>query len=394
MKKAMYVGVLLLGATGIARAQSSVTLYGIIDEGFAYTSNEAPAIGAPGAHRFRMLSGSLSGERWGLSGKEMLGGGLQAIFTLENGFYSMNGKFAQGGLEFGRQAFVGLSSEQYGAVTMGRQYDFAEMIQPMLAWNQFIGPFGAHVGDNDNLYQTVRTNNSVKYRSSTVSGFTFGALYGFSNQASGTDGQGFANNREISAGASYAQGPVRLGLSYMRLDNPSAANNSNPNGAVAANQYTLGASSIFYNYSPVTRQTVIAAGGAYTFPFATVAFVYSNSTLNYGDSTRLTLSNYELNARKYITPAFLLGFGYTYTYGSGNGGMSIKPFATGNHPAWHQAELGAEYLLSKRTTLHVATIAQFATKDASTAAINYDGAVTGKDVYRQISVIAGLRHSF
>nr|WP_284504875.1 porin [Caballeronia sp. INDeC2] len=383
-----------MGVSGSAQAQSSVVLYGIIDAGFAYTSNEAPAVGKPGEHRFRMLSGSLSGERWGLKGTEALGAGLNAIFTLENGFYSMNGKFAQGGLEFGRQAFVGLSSDRFGTVTMGRQYDFAEMIQPMLSWNQFIGPFGAHVGDNDNLYQTVRTNNSIKYQSPVVSGLTFGAIYGFSNQASGQNGVGFANNREYNFGASYVQGPLRLAASYMRLDNPSAANNTNPDGAVAANQYTLGASSIFYNYSPVARQSVVAAGGAYAFSFATLAFVYSNTTLIYGDGTRLRLRNYEINGKKFLTPSVLVGIGYTYTSGSGQDGMSIKPFASGNHPSWHQINLGAEYLLSKRTLLHVATIVQFATKDATTAAINYDGAVTGSNGYKQVSVVAGLRHTF
>ncbi len=70
-----------------------------------------------------MASGFAQGSRWGLKGTEDLGGGLKALFQLENGFNASNGKAAQGGLMFGRQAYVGLSDNQWGSVTLGRQYD-------------------------------------------------------------------------------------------------------------------------------------------------------------------------------------------------------------------------------------------------------------------------------
>lgn len=394
MKKA-HCCVMLASLTAAAgvHAQSSLTLYGIVDEALAYVSNEAPAAGKPGSRNFKTLTGGLSGDRWGFKGDEDLGAGLHAIFTLENGFSGYTGAAAQGGRLFGRQSFVGLASKTFGTFTMGRQYDFGyDFLAPFMSWTQFTGPFGAHVGDNDNFYQTIRSNNSVKYQTPNWYGFTAGALYGFSNQAAGPDGQGFANNRDYSIGVAFANGPVRVAANYLRLDHPSSASTTNPNGAVG--QYTLGGSSIFYNTSPVRRQAVISAGGAYNIAPVTIAFIFSDTKLDYVDGSRLHLDNYEVNAKVMLGPAWLVGLGYIYTDGSANGGMSIKPFATGNSPAWHQIDFGVEYLLSKRTTLHFATVAQFATRDATVAAINYDGAVSGSNSYKQIGVVVGLRQTF
>jgi GBP family porin len=73
----------------------------------------------------------LNGSRWGFRGREDLGDGLTALFVLENGFTIGNGAFSQQGREFGRQAYMGLSSNRYGAVTLGRQYaSMADFISP------------------------------------------------------------------------------------------------------------------------------------------------------------------------------------------------------------------------------------------------------------------------
>ncbi len=77
----------------------------------------------------------------------------------------MNGTLSQGGREFGRQAFVGLSSDQFGAVTLGRQYDsVVDYLGPLaLTGTQYGGTQFAHPFDNDNLDNSFRVNNSVKY---------------------------------------------------------------------------------------------------------------------------------------------------------------------------------------------------------------------------------------
>ncbi len=101
----------------ISSAQSSVTRYGLIDEGFNYTSNVG------GHSNYQLESGFAQGSRWGLKGTEDLGGGLKAVFQLENGFDVNSGNLGQGSRMFGRQANVGLSSDRFGTVTVGRQYD-------------------------------------------------------------------------------------------------------------------------------------------------------------------------------------------------------------------------------------------------------------------------------
>src|SRR3954451_17223564 len=95
----------LLGAAGAAHAQSSVTLYGLIDESIQYVGQAD----RNNNHLVQMFAGNIQGNRFGLKGTEDLGGGLKAIFQLENGFDVNSGKLGQGGLMFGRQAYVGLT---------------------------------------------------------------------------------------------------------------------------------------------------------------------------------------------------------------------------------------------------------------------------------------------
>lgn len=128
-------------AASAAHAQSSVTLYGVLDEGISYTSNV-------GGHSvWSISSGNINGSRWGLRGSEELGSGFKAIFTLENGYNISNGTLGQNGRLFGRQAFVGLSSSQYGSVTMGRQYDgVVDYLAPLSLTGTASGEIGrAHV---------------------------------------------------------------------------------------------------------------------------------------------------------------------------------------------------------------------------------------------------------
>src|ERR1700750_1194122 len=100
----------------VAHAQSSVTLYGIVNEGINYINNQG------GGSVIGAIKGQTNGSRWGLRGSEDLGGGMKAIFDLENGFDGSAGTLSQGGRLFGRSAWMGLQTP-YGRLTMGRQYD-------------------------------------------------------------------------------------------------------------------------------------------------------------------------------------------------------------------------------------------------------------------------------
>src|SRR3979411_1464850 len=123
MKKTLLLALLTGIFATAAHAQSSVTLYGLIDTGLTYTANQKEPGPTAGHSKFGMTDASINPARFGLRGSEDLGGGLKAVFTLENGFTLTNGALGQHGLLFGRQAFAGLSSNQFGTVTLGRQYD-------------------------------------------------------------------------------------------------------------------------------------------------------------------------------------------------------------------------------------------------------------------------------
>src|SRR6195952_2928117 len=202
----------LLGTAGAAQAQNSVTLYGVVDSGIGYVHN------ASGNEKLvGMINGNLSGDRWGMKGQEDLGGGLKAIFQLENGFDVGTGRLNQGGREFGRQAFVGLTGDNVGTVTLGRQYDpLVDMVQGLTADNYWASVMGTP-GDVDNYDNSSRVSNAVKYVSPNYAGLQFEGLYGFSNGA-GTTGQG----QTWSGAVTYNNGPLGLAAGYYYTSNPSA----------------------------------------------------------------------------------------------------------------------------------------------------------------------------
>ncbi len=382
MKKTLMVAALTGVFATAAQAQSSVTLYGLIDAGITYTNNQH------GHSNWQETSGSVNGSRWGLRGAEDLGGGLKAIFTLENGFGINDGTLKQGGREFGRQAFVGLASDQFGAVTLGRQYDsMVDYVGPLaLTGTQYGGTQFAHPFDNDNLNNSFRVNNSVKYQSVNYGGFKFGALYGFSNQA-----DGFANNRAYSAGASYNWGGLNVAAAYLQL------NSNGATGAAAA--FNSGGAVSSDNTFFAGRQQTWGAGANYAFGPATVGLVYSQTNLSGlagigagasgqsagiggfgGDSAHF--QNFEANARYALTPAVSIAGSYTYT----------KASLAGTRPHWNQFNLQTAYALSKRTDVYLQGEYQQVNDGAIVDADINGLAASGNN--KQVAVTAGLRHRF
>ncbi|CAB3745542.1 hypothetical protein LMG24238_07672 [Paraburkholderia sediminicola] len=356
-----------------AHAQSSVTLYGLISVGVEYVSNEG------GHSNVKMLSGSQQGSRWGMRVKEDLGGGMSAIAQLENGFDLASGKLSQGGREFGRQAYVGISSNRFGTFTIGRQTDtFWDVLLP------FYGPtFGSslnvHVGDNDNTFGTYRFNNTVKYVSPSVMGITGEGMYSFSNQAGA-----FGNNRAMGLGLSYQRGALAAGLAYMSLDNPGTAN---ADGAVT-NDYA-GAPFQLFRASPlnatagVSNERRYGGGASYSFTEKLGAAVnITQVKFEYLDSTSLRLTNYDVTLNYRVTPAFFVAAGYVYTNGR------YDAAGVGN-PHWHMGQISLDYFLSKMTDVYIYGVVQRA---SSTNADIY-GNVKSSSPLQSIA-LAGIRKKF
>jgi general bacterial porin, GBP family len=382
MKKTLMVAALTGVFATAAHAQSSVTLYGLIDAGLTYTNNQG------GAHNFKMTSGSVNGSRWGLRGSEDLGGGLKAIFTLENGFSIANGTLGQDGRQFGRQAYVGLSSNQYGTVTLGRQYDsVVDYLGPLsLTGTQYGGTQFAHPFDNDNLDNSFRIDNAIKYQSVNYAGFKFSGLYGFSNDAGG-----FSNNRAYSFGASYNYGPLNVAAGYMQINNSLTGNAlSNPtNGAVAGDSAFIAG-----------LQRTFGAGLNYAFGPATVGFVFTQTKLQ--DAAAITsqqtggsantaignyarFNNYELNARYNVTPALVVAGEDTWT----------DAVIDGQKPSFNSLGLGTYYYLSKRTDVYLQGEYVHAIGLGGVAGIGAPiNGVGMSSTPNQLSATVGIQHRF
>lgn len=168
-------------AAGAACAQSSVTLYGVLDTGVERISN----IGAAGSSMTRMpgQSGGYLPSRWGVRGSEDLGDGLKANFVLESGVSIDKGtnNTNQGGRLFGRSAWVGLSGG-WGNLSLGRQYT---MYFYSLLDADPMGPAVYGLGSLDSGIPGARADNSLAYRG-TWSGFSVGALYSLGRDSSGS----------------------------------------------------------------------------------------------------------------------------------------------------------------------------------------------------------------
>lgn len=228
MKKTLLAAALITGFAGVAHAESSVTLYGLIDAGYGYQNTETKYRGDfPGGKVARRHIGVqdsvLNGNRWGLKGTEDLGNGTSAIFVLEGGFNVGTGESEQGGKLFGRQAYVGLSGENWGTFTIGRQYnagdDFVSPIDPFVT----AGGYASAISIFGNSL-SQRYDNTIKYVTPDFSGFQFGigAVHGDDRiKTSGFFGSNKVTTRTagVTAGLSYTNGPIYVGASFDYINN-------------------------------------------------------------------------------------------------------------------------------------------------------------------------------
>ena len=230
----------LVSATS-AMAQSSVTLYGIVDAAVTYTTKQ----NAAGDSRTGIDAGQLATSRWGMRGTEDLGGGLKANFNLEGTLINDTGA---AGLGFGgnttppgggpvvvsaagstnslfdRQATVGLSGG-FGSINLGRQNilgvdsiglaDPISLAQPSINPNvafsalnagALYGGYGTNGGG-----AALRQNNSIRYVTPIMSGFGGALMHGFGEQPGNSSAStyngisGFFSDGKSGVALAYAQ---------------------------------------------------------------------------------------------------------------------------------------------------------------------------------------------
>ena len=402
MKKTLLTAALVAGFASVAHAESSVTLYGLVDGGVGYTNQKTTFSGDFGSGSYKdrgfgFKSGVKNGNRWGLKGTEDLGNGTSAIFQLESGFTLGDGRSAQDDRLFGRKAIVGLTGESWGTLTLGRQYnaadDFVAPIDPFgTGWGQ------AAIGSGFGGGVSARFDNVVKYVTPNFSGFQLGLGWvgGNNKQNYSVNGDSWETKQKdngFTFGLGYNNGPIEVGASfdYIRTDR-SGNHNGSPIGGVdnKTKVWNLG---FAYDFDVVKLHLIYgqqhdgAIGGlGLASDIALPAYTgYEVATV--GDSIvgdGLRQRSWLLGLTAPVSDAGKVLFSYT-----GNN-IKNKELFDGKITS-HIFNLGYLHNLSKRTSVYaVASYGQSKLKTTSVYGLAYDGQAKLKST----EVIVGLQHRF
>lgn len=316
MKKKAWLSAVLMACWGTAHAD--VTLYGLLDVGPTYVSNEQ------GKSSVGLTDGVLQESRFGFKGTEDLGNGYAAGFNLESGFDITNGTLLNG-VEFVRRSVVTLSGP-FGELTMGHDATgFVDSIARYTSSMMIYGPsyLSVHPGDYDRVFG-IAIDNVIKYASPVMGGASFHAMVSPGGQPGS-----LTQNSTFDAGANYEAGPFSVGASFQRaygVNISSAAlldPRANPFGATGPND----------------RLDNYGLGASYKFGHVMVHALVTQSKMYESDTIGRT---YELGVKGNVTPFLTLGLDFSRTIVKDKAGMSI-------------ATASADYFLSKRTDLYFVT---------------------------------------
>lgn len=403
MKKTLLAAALVAGFAGVAHAESSVTLYGLVDAGYGYSNIEAKGRGdypngKVSVRKFGVQDGVMNGNRWGLKGKEDLGNGTSAIFVLESGFNLGDGKSAQGGRLFGRQAYVGLTGESWGTFTIGRQYNAGDtFVSP-------IDPFGTGGGlaaatnvFGDSL--STRHDRVIKYVTPNFSGFQFGVGLVHDDtrtKYSGDFGSSKLTERNIgvTTGLGFTSGPLYLGASFDYIDSKTIVDGetqprNKPKAWNVGGTYDFDVVKLHLMYGGQNGGSIGGIGSLAATPIDLIdeSFGRVNSDAYQGRGLRQHSWLAGLSAP--VGDAGKLMFSYAGNTiknnwtknAAGNNGENIKVKA-------HNFALGYRHSLSKRTSVY--GVATYGWANAKERENNFNGKVKTTAT----SAVVGLQHRF
>jgi GBP family porin len=334
MKTSTIAAAALLASTAAVQAQtstSSVTLYGLVDINISqYKAGDK----AGGQSITKMNDGvvnGLNGSRWGIRVNEDLGGGLRASVVLEAGLNADNGTLGQGGLAFGRQAFIALGSASAGELRLGRQYILEDSVMGLT------NPFGNAAVNNQgtgvtNLGKALpfwlnapRANNIVQYQTPTLGGFYAAAQV--------APGEATAD-RFHGVKLALAQGAANVALSYEWNKSRATGDNTNKSLTVGAN-YNFGPVKLLGGIQRDSELTTTAGNGAFTGTSLAV-------TSGGGTFTASKINGYTLGVE---IPVGFMTWGINYS------GVKYES-ATGQSATLGKAAATGRYGLSKNTYLY------------------------------------------
>jgi predicted porin len=410
MKKSLFAVAALSAIAGAAQAQSSVTVYGILDVGYVgsnsrlangslSTVGNAPAKTVYKSTGNQFTSSSQQTSRLGFKGTEDMGGGVSAFFTLET-TVTPNGTTAIGGT---RQAFVGLNKNGLGAVSMGTQYTPVHIAvgatdpgqQNQMTGNVIYAAYNGPAYEPDSgasgntAAYTTRTANQLKLVTDNFAGFKVTGILVANNQNNTQTTAVNAGTSAITGGLNNQNG-WGLGVDYTWKKLLVTANYQS---FTSKNPYTItnGATTTYTAGTPAVWST--ATGGSniqdnQTYVGATYDFgilkAYAQWSARKASSQQnsgyyVKRSAQQIGVRSFITPTIetwaSVGNGQYSAYGAGNPTAHIAAF-----------QLGSNYWLSKRTNLY-AIYGQAGTSNVTVG--------TGGPVSSNVNAYAlGVRHTF
>ena len=419
---------------GAAQAQSSVTVYGLLDFGYVgYNTRNAngPALTStgqttPGA----ALSGTVnkttgnafsssaeSTSRLGFKGTEDLGGGTSAFFTVELGVTPNGQQAVNSGATQNRQTFVGLKKNGIGQFALGTQYTIVHNAVAAtdpgqannIAGNLIYPALTEGVGSNENstgAAYTVRTNNQLSLNSATFAGFKANAMLVANNKnqnetitvsgATSTTSGGLNNQNGWGLGVDYTWNKLYATANYQAMTSKQTTQTTVSTGTTLAGVLPVGAPAVGYaggSSAPGTNvqdnQWYVAATYDFGILKAYAQYINRKVSAQQNNSYYLNRSAEQIGVRSYITPTIEAwasgGLGRYTGYGSN----------AANLTAW---QIGSNYWLSKRTNLYAiygqtgtANTVYATTYTNSSGAGNLNGNPTSSNVS---NYAVGVRHTF
>jgi len=364
MKKSL-IALAVLAASGAAMAQSSVTLFGIVDTNVSYLDGVSNAAGTNTESKYGIGTSGNATSRLGFRGVEDLGGGLKAGFHLEGEIFGDDGNAS--GFNFKRRSTVSLMGN-FGEVRLGRDltpgysktssYDlFGQVgIGQFRGWSDWNGD-NQTTANNNNDANGIRSSNMISYYTPNFSGFTAGLGYGFDEKADTTNSK---KGRYVGGYVAYDNGPLSVALSY---DESSALVLTSPAATGAdRNRLTL--------------------GGSYDLNVVKLNAILQQTKDDVPGGSERKVNAYMLGASAPV----------------GAGEVKLQ-YALYDQKAIdskaHQISLGYVHNLSKRTAVY-GTVAYMDNKDASKLNLSAKGlgTIDARAGDSQTGYQVGIRHSF
>ena len=373
MKKLLATMLLSLGVATVASAQSSVTIYGILDVGYIGKNMKGtPETATNTLNSNQFGSSAQTSSRLGFRGTEDLGGGTSAFFTIETGITPTSSTVSTWN---NRQSFVGLAQKGYGNVAIGTQYGPIHKAVGATDPGQLNNTVGSVIypaagtdggqASADAAY-TIRFANSLTATTERFKGFSANAIYALNNQDStqtAANTGGNVNNNAYGLGVDYVLGNLYATVAYQSVK---SINNTVPTASV---------SSTFVGTN--TTDSQLYAGATYDLKIVKLFAGFTDRKVqsNLDSNASLNRTAQQIGVRGFVTKQ-------VEAWGSvGNGRYNAfgANQATANFTAY---QLGSNYWLSKRTNLY-AIVGSTQTSSTSTT-----GSLSG-NMYA-----VGARHTF